>query len=415
MVSIFRDLKSIDWIVLVSWAMYPLGTYVIAAFAKLPVIGDMSSVIVPLFILIMLMQGENIISKKIRIQDVAFVLLVALLFVFGLNSSVSTYLIPYAEPLLLTALPLFFVGLFVDIERLKKPIYIISILCILTQFLYVFFYEQTKSTTVEELTEERMHTSYQILPHVLFVSWTMIRNFHFSELLKMKNLIGGLTSVLGFMMILSYGARGPLVCYVAFFMMYLLFVVGLFKKRGVRFFIIALVGTLFIFMDQIIFFLYETLESFGVSTRIVDLFLQNEFINSSSTNERQVIAVATINDIFNNLLLGRGMAGDRFAVHGAYCHNFALEIWASYGIIFGTLMLISLAILFLRALIKGDSIEKTFLLLLLSAGFLKLFMSGTYIEERYFFFAIGYSLNVIRQHQRAQKLTKKYEVGYIRT
>lgn len=397
----FKNLRAVDWIVLVAWSMFPLGTYIISAISKFPIIGTFSIFVAPAFFVIMAALSYKSITQRIKFGDVLFYILVALVFVFSTTSSVSQYVIPYAEGLLLIALPTFFVGLLLDVERLQRPMYIASVLCMISQFAYIFIYSQSSATSTLSITEENMYASYQLLPHALFVTWCTLRKF---------NIFGLFLSFAGFLVIIAFGARGPLVCYFFFLSIYLIFIVGLIKKRWVRIAIIVFAISIIFFLDNILVLLNEALSSHGVNTRIVDLFMQDEFIQNDSTLERRYLADATLKDISEHLFLGRGMAGDRYASGGGYCHNFVLEIWASYGVFLGTVLILSLLVLYVKALIRGNDNEKSLLLLLISSGFIKLFMSGTYIEEGLFFMAIGYSLNILRQHEIVRR--KAHAIAY---
>ena len=94
---------------------------------------------------------------------------------------------------------------------------------------------------------------------------------------------------------------------------------------------------------------------------------------------------------------GTGLCSDRMMV-GVYAHNIALELWVEFGVIIGTIVLVTLIVAFLRGyLCSSSSAEKGLIIALICSSFLKLFLSGSFMDDRWFFALIGLCVGAIRK------------------
>lgn len=83
---------------------------------------------------------------------------------------------------------------------------------------------------------------------------------------------------------------------------------------------------------------------------------------------------------------------------GVYAHNIALELWVEFGVIIGTIVLVALIVTFLRGyLCSTSSAEKGLIIVLICSSFLKLFLSGSFMDDRWFFALIGLCVGAIRK------------------
>ena len=138
--------------------------------------------------------------------------------------------------------------------------------------------------------------------------------------------------------------------------------------------------------------------SLGMSDRIFTLAMEGTFTQGeNSSDERWMILNAIKNELSQNdfsSLWGHGFTGfwDKL---GGYPHNVIYEILLTFGLVFGSIIIIYLLSLFIRAYAKNQnaSVRGLFLVLLI-CGFIKLLMSNTFLSEPFFFMLIGYCINV---------------------
>jgi hypothetical protein len=104
----------------------------------------------------------------------------------------------------------------------------------------------------------------------------------------------------------------------------------------------------------------------------------------------------------SNNWFGYGIAGDR-AIVGAYAHNILIELWVSFGVIVGTALFIVPVFFTVLLLIKKsryNTAEDSFILVLISSCYVKLFLSGTYLTESFLFLLIGVLISEYRISKR---------------
>ena len=78
-------------------------------------------------------------------------------------------------------------------------------------------------------------------------------------------------------------------------------------------------------------------------------------------------------------------------------HNFVVEIFVAFGYVLGGLILAALAIYVIKAFIRAkDTEDRTFLVLLISC-FMKLMLSGTYMEDYDIWILLGYCAGLLRR------------------
>ena len=287
------------------------------------------------------------------------------------------------------ALPMIFIGVCIEIRKVEKLFYYISVINIISCSFYFLIYAQASSYDGSAITGEtdyNMGASYTILPHVIYVTWQMY---------KKQMILNIFATTIGFILIASFGTRGPLVCYIIFNSLYLLIIKQYKKPARMRLLILCLSCIVVVSLNQIMLFLAEFVNSIGMSDRIFQIALEGNFIGGeSSGNERLLFADIMYNRIQNSTdFLGHGIAGTERVLH-TYPHNLFLEILHSFGLIPGiTIMGMIVYIIIKKYFSCHNENDRSFLMLLLCCGFIKLFMSGTFLVEAFFFFLIGYSIN----------------------
>lgn len=350
----------------------------------LPVIRNFTDFLMPLFIIVPLLFSLPYILKKLKIFDYLFYIII--LFIYFLNFALypenTELLTDRAYPFLCLTLPVYFVGRLTNLESVEKKLGTISYFVIYIFALYYLFYIGGVAKDDSDM-DYNMGASYNILPHVILALW---------QTMKRASLFKIITSLLGVMMIFSFGTRGPLVCTISFILIYVLFI-GKFRHPMLLKTIIASIGVLFLtILNPIMLGIQYLLTSVGMSTRITDFYFESTLDESLGRDY--------IHDILYNVMRGENY----FFGHGilssynyvdTYPHNLYLELVFSFGYIPGFLLFFLLTTIFIVAYRKFNNTDiRSFLCVLMCASVIKLFMSGSFIYEYLLFFLIGYCVNL---------------------
>lgn len=289
-------------------------------------------------------------------------------------------------------LPVYFVGATIDIRNLYGVFFTISCIAILFCAFYNLFYVGSSSYSGDaDVSEYNMDLAYNLLPHVLFVSWVSLREMDVWKLLIM---------LLGLFLLLSLGTRGPVVCAISFITVYLLFFKRTRYQKSFRIAVVMIAVLLLSFLRPFMLFMQFLLQQLGLSTRIFDKYFDDTLEDSSG---RDFIRETLIDELsIDNGVFGHGILGSYNYVN-TYAHNIVLDFLFSFGLIIGPILLICLALLLFKAFrkMRGNEDEQVFLILLIVASIVKLLFSGTFVDDMLFFFLIGYSI----QHCRTKTFT----------
>lgn len=369
------------------WIKDIILSYVKGAMLKIPIINNIAEFLIPVLISLFVILSIPEFLKKIKLSDFIFYLTVILIcivnfFIFPENQNVLLKIVP---GFLLFIVPMYFIGTTIDLNKIYKLLYWLSVFTIFARLLYSVTLEKSMSE-VESLYTGDMMASYQLLPHVCAVILSLFNK---------PNFINIISSAIGVIFIFSLGSRGPLVCFAVFVIFYLLFFKKYKKPMLVYTSIITAGGVLFLFFDRLLILLYNISLKLGLSIRIFAKFFEGDFFVSSSRNR---IIEVLFEKISEKPVLGYGIAGDRTLV-GGYSHNLAVELWVSFGIIIGTILLGVLFFICIKALIKSrkNNVDNMAILLLICCGLINLFLSGSYLSAPYLFLLIGLCISVIRK------------------
>ena len=359
------------------WANPVIINFIKAILLRIPYVNYVQEIILFAFFTISLILAIPTLTRSIPKYAYLVYLIVASVYLlnfifFPQNSDVLAQNI---VPFLFGTLTYLFVGLGINIKRDFKMLYNISMVAIVTKFILLVI-EPTN------ISGGDMSSSYQLLPHICLVLCVAIEK---PKVLRI------LVSLLGVVTIFSFGTRGPLIC------LAILCIISLtFKKHKhpvlTYLLTIGVLALIIIFFDNILDLLKQITSLLGMSTRIFDRIQSETFFLSDGRN---IITTSLLGYIKEKPLIGYGFLGDRTLI-GFYSHNILIEFCISFGVIVGVLLLIAIAIIFIKKfclLIKEqDRYSMYFFVTLFCCGFIKLFMSGTFINEKYFFLLIGFSL-----------------------
>ncbi len=290
-------------------------------------------------------------------------------------------------PFSVAALPMYFVGLCLNIEKYKKPLFFASIVC----FLWLYFYNIYYLSDVDRMADVdshgyRMDYAYSLLPYLLFMAWETLSDL---KIWKIPFL------VLAFFLLVMLGTRGPLVFAILFIVLYTLFFTGKFSFVKL---LVVFVGVL-IYMNlfDILTFLYDETENVGMSTRITAQMLGYEEINNSREGITDLFFHYMKSEDYNSFF-GAGIGGSFSRLKLIYPHNLFVDLVFTFGYLFGNLCFIGLVVLILLAFYKAKkTVEKQFLLFLFILGFATLFLSDTFVKQPWFYMLIGACVGCIRR------------------
>lgn len=369
------------------WASSLLGL-ANAVVLRLPVINFIGPYMRDIITVLAALFALKAIIKRLRGVDYFFyvVFLCFYLLQYILYPENGEYIWEYLPKVFLASVPIYFVGCTLDIKKLDKMLWILSVLCIAFSVFDNIIYERASANqgSAIEAGQYSMGAAYSILPHVLYVCWYLLRKI---------NIVNILFFAAGLFMLLSYGTRGPIVCLLVFFVIYAV----IFNKSRYRWVFLAVVAgigyLLLANIEVIMLVLNDVFSNLGLSTRITQQFLMDTLDDDSGRSS----IISTLKLLMSNDgKMAYGIFGSYRYVNG-YAHRIYWDFWFSYGYIFGTVLILALCWLYYRGVKNCTSdIERGFWLLLLCNSIVGLMFSDCYIFNRWFYLLLGYCISRIR-------------------
>lgn len=340
-----------------------------------------------------LIAAKSFISR-IKVRDVVIFLIIA--FFFYISPLIYPLSARFIEEKYVSfvwmVIPFYFVGKMIDFQRDKTLLLIIARLGFVFQILYQVFASMGYFSLADgndDYSNEQMGIAYGFLFCVMYeLVYGIAYNSKFDRFL----------SLLGIVLVLFMGARGPVVTLLVFIVGFFLYFYKFKSYQTFKRLLLVTIGiVVYFFMNPILLGLSFVSQSLGLSTRVLDSILVNEFINYQESNGRddiyQDIWIAIQNDSSG---LGYGLGGDRLFTSHVYAHNFEMEILVSFGLYIGGFLLLALFYIFLKCVLKiKDSDTCAFWFCLFCFGFLPIQFSGTWINSPEFFLLLGYSLSLL--------------------
>ena len=328
------------------------------------------------------------IVAHIRIKDILFCFICVLIYLvqYILHLENSEILSEYAPLFILSTLPMYLMGIQLDINKFQNAFRDVSIAVVIFCVFYSFIYSPRVHGAMDE-NGEVMNLAYMLSPHVIYLLWQFIKNFSWSDFFA---------STIGFFMLLSFGTRGPIVCVATFFIFYFLFINDLKYKFAWALTLIIAGGIIYYFSDQIILHLYNLMPRIGMSNRIFAKLIAGEFAGYENSSERDVILLDLWEAMKRSDFFGYGIGGS-WLISGGYAHNIYFDFIVSFGFYPGSILFVFVCTQLIRGFVAcRNNDEKAFFLVLFACGFVKLFISNIYLNEPYFWLLIGYCTFLIR-------------------
>ena len=237
------------------WCEGFLISYIKAFVMRIPIIGVYSDEIETVCVCISVLFALGYILKRINKSDIIAlaVVLCVLLLNLLIHSNNQFFQVPELITFLNSVFSLYFVGLCLDSSHIEY-LYKLSVLNIILCVFYILIFSESMDS-VQALNSGNMHTAYMILPHICMVTYKAF------EGKKMAIIY----SVAGFILLFSFGSRGPVLLYVLFVIIDFMFLRTQKNKWAVNITVIVLFVIVVIFMDFILSALYEIALSLGLS------------------------------------------------------------------------------------------------------------------------------------------------------
>lgn len=374
---------------LIAWGAILLG-YWRGINNHLPVLGTMTDELEWCIVLAPILLSLPRLWKRIKTSDHIFVF--ACLIFYLLNIQLfpqnADVLVNRLFSFSLLTLPYYYIGVTLDIKRFYKFFYYISVVAVFMCAFYELLYAQSASYTGDvDTSEYNMELAYSILPHVLMVSWRALKSFVILNIAPM---------LLGLMLLLSFGTRGPVICAIVFIAIYLLFIRPSKYQKTMRIITVACAVYAMSFLDQFMTFMQLMTFQLGMSTRIFDKYFDGELEDSSG---RDYIRETLLRELsIDNSLFGHGVLGS-YPYVNTYPHNIVLEFLFSFGWVWGIAILFCIVYIIAKMLINTHQCEinVTFGIILVIASILKLCFSSTFVDDALFFMLLGYCVNSSRK------------------
>lgn len=375
------------------WCRYTILSFIESFIGKLPLISFLKPYFIPTLFILFIFLSLPVIIKNIKIQDCFFVLTVYLfiyfsVFIFPNNKE---YIMDKIQFMYFSVLPMYIIGLSFNGEKLYKTIYKVSVLGIIVVAFYMLYYLGTDRS----LNYDDMNMAYNTLPSTIVIIYSAF---------KEKKLINSLMAVFSIILTFAFGTRGAIICVLSFILLYYLFGITNKKKRKIHIFTVLSIFAIFTFTNflyNIFEFLSKVFGKYGLSTRIFDFFLRDDFTISTG---RDIIGDIIKKAILEKPFSGYGIFGDRYLLkyssfgEVSYAHNIFLELSCQFGIIVGALIVVLVAYMLFKAFIRSkNEFVRVFLTALFCLTFIKLYMSGSYLQEPYFPLLIGYCIRIRRK------------------
>ena len=381
------------YLLVLFWGKYFIVDYIRAVIQRLPIISGAADAIINIIYLVLFILSWKYIRRRVRVSDVIFIMTILGMFILNyiFFPNTSEYLTPKLPFIFFTIVPLYFIGIRLDLEKDIYILYKASICNLWLAIAYKMMFG-VAMTDIESLYQGDMSLAYNLLPQVcLIILYAM----------KEGKALDVFSAIIGSIFILSCGTRGAMLLVGVYFILYFILFKKV-KKPLVSYpLIIAALALAFLKFEDLFVFLLNIAKKTGMSIRVFDKIVKGNFLKSGGRNQ---ILEKMLGIIRERPVCGYGIGGD-FATVGSYSHNIVIEFIVSFGIVLGIILLLSIIYLYITAIIKAkNTYEKGFVLVILCSVIGKLMMSNTYLNEMWFLLGIGICINVLRRYKRKDNL-----------
>lgn len=382
-------------LLLIFWGRDHLISYAKTFLLKLPYVYLIADYIIPCAMALCFFAALPFMAKAISYKDILFMLVVGLAYCLNLliYKDTRNYLTELGWTFWISIFPVYFIGVGMDSEDSLPFLYKLSILNIWLLMIITLLFG-TPMSEERSLYQGAMGRAYNLLPHIMMVC---------IYVLDRPNVVNVSTFALSSVYLLTCGTRGAVLCLFSFIVLFVLLQKPIRKNIAMYIAMLFVMILILRFYREILLGMRVLAREIGMSERIINKLLSGSFFVSSGRN---TLRSTVVNGIFENPVLGYGIAGDR-ALIGIYVHNLLLEMLVSFGVILGAMLFVSLVILLVMGYRRASSKQaQKLILLLFCTVIIKLFMSSTYLEEELFFLLLGICVNQIRNGSDSRGIEK---------
>lgn len=237
---------------------------------------------------------------------------------------------------------------------------------------------------------------YMLLPSIIFID----------EYIQKPNIKAFLYALIPFILILTFGARGPLIGIIVFILLRIIRPSYKLTYKSILFNVSSFVIMIFILFNLGSFFqnINNVFFKFGVESRNLSILSDNRILTLSN---RDTLFENVGNEIIKNPLMGIGLGGDRRIIDG-YTHNFIIELLGNYGVVFGSILIMIFIIMITGALFTPDKENYNIFIIWLSVGFVHLMVSSSYLIDFRFWLFLGILINVFKNKNSIKVSKQEY-------
>lgn len=260
-----------------------------------------------------------------------------------------------------------------DFKLFLKRIYIWSLFCIAIIILFSVY------INLQYQNQYFMSVGYALLFPVCFV---------FQHFFNEKRIIDLIIAIVGSILVLLYGSRGPLLCIAIYLSLIFIKSIDIKKMNTFKIFFLFFIMLSILFHKQIIMFVINLFNDLGFSSRTLYMFI-NEEIKSDSN--RIPLYDEFIDIILKRPILGYGIMGGWIYGNGTYVypHNIFLELLLSFGIPIGLVLCFIIVWLIIRQFFKIKNKYFAAVSIIFIASFTELFLSHSFLLTYSFYITIA--------------------------
>lgn len=360
---------------------FKLLFYAVEARVGLSTVSEFINVVV---IIIAVFGSYMAFTRKIRIWH--FAILLFLVFFHQMSAiwfpRTATYSDANAAHFIWGCLPMFLVGLTID--KKTSPVIFVGI-SYFALFLQILFIGVLGLDSAAEDSEhiDSMVRAYNFLPFACFIVWYSLENC------GLYNII---TSLISIFLLFSMGARGPIVCFVSFIVIYLVFFKEFKHAKFVKPLLIISFLVFFQYSKELTFFLATISSFWGLSTRVYNSIQEETLVNLQESSGRDNLYSDAIDYISrNDVYFGEGLYSDRYiTATDQYVHNLEIELLCDFGWIGGSILILLLAFIVARAFYKVKGSQGAlFLLVFFCTAIIGAQFSGSFLTTSVIWLFLG--------------------------
>lgn len=350
-------------------------------------IGIKAHFVIPIFYLLLIVMNR----KKLEFKYIGFIVLFFLIEIPYSILGYKDYLYNWFGLMYLLffySLPWFIIGFSIKdmkgvLEEFKKS----ALLIVITNILLIVY-----SYAKECSMLGNMEISYSILPLSIFSFYYFFEN---------KSIKFLLMAILSTLTIVVVGSRGTVLCIMAYLLLY---AITNMKKNIILIVILTIMAVgAFYNYDKIIDGTIEMLANYNIYSRTLAKLQKGEIADDTGRGKIKEVAIENLE---NKPLLGLGLGVERIYINkeinnmnrdmsSCYPHNLIVEILVQYGYIVGGIIITYLSYLLLETIIKGNKVERDFVIIFFSMEIVRLFLSSSYISSPLFFLLLGGCFKII--------------------